>query len=337
MTDSRDRPLVQLQGLTKHFPLRRQGLAGPRRSLQAVTEVDLVIHRGETLGLVGESGCGKSTLGRTLLQLYRPDAGRVRFDGEDVTAATGARLKQFRRRAQMIFQDPYEALNPRFRVADIVAEPLHIHRLGERRQRHTRVAELLRQVGLEPAAAERFPHEFSGGQRQRVGIARAMALEPEFLVCDEAVSALDVSIQAQILNLLLSLRRRHNLAMLFISHDLSVVRHVSDRMAVMYLGRIVEVLPAEPLTTVALHPYTRALIRAIPEPQPAATPLQSISGEVPSPVQPPSGCAFHPRCPHADERCRRERPLLEPVAGRERPQQVACHHWRHWAGTEVRP
>lgn len=322
-------PLLRVSGLRKWFP---QGGGWPRqrRWLRAVDGVDLQIARGETLGLVGESGCGKSTLGRTILHLYRPDAGAIEFAGEDLAGADHVRLKAFRRRAQMIFQDPYESLNSRHSVADIIAEPLHIHAIGSREQRQQRVGELLQRVGMDVSAGGRFPHEFSGGQRQRIGIARAIALQPEFLVCDEAVSALDVSIQAQILNLLLALRREMNLAMLFISHDLAVVRHMSDRIAVMYLGQIVEVLPAPNLVRAALHPYTRALIRAVPRPDPQHTGVQAVAGEIPSPITPPQGCRFHPRCPHADALCQQQTPALEVIAS-DSVQQVACHHWRRWS------
>lgn len=334
---SQERTLLQVRGLKKHFPQRREGL-GPRRWLQAVNGVDLEVQRGETLGLVGESGCGKSTLGRTILQLYRADAGTIHFDGENIASSDRRQLKHFRRRAQMIFQDPYEALNSRHRVLDLIAEPLHIHRIGERPERLQRAAEVLHRVGLDASAAERFPHEFSGGQRQRIGIARAIVLQPEFLVCDEAVSALDVSIQAQILNLLLELRQELNLTMLFISHDLAVVRHMSDRIAVMYLGRIVEILPAARLMQAALHPYTQALIRAIPRPNPQQPIVQVVPGEVPSPITPPAGCHFHPRCPHADVLCQQQTPKLQVIAtdgGAGMFHQVACHHWQQWSGTEA--
>ncbi len=324
MTDA----LLQVRALRKYFVERSGVFRQHRRHLHAVDGVSFDIHRGETLGLVGESGCGKSTLGKTLLRLYQPDSGAVHFDGEDITRLGSGALRQLRRRMQMIFQDPYDSLNSRHTIGDIIEEPLLVHRVGDARQRHEQVREICAQVGLPPSSLERYPHEFSGGQRQRVGIARAIALQPEFVVCDEPVSALDVSIQAQIINLLLGLRESLGLSLLFISHDLSVVRHLSDRVAVMYLGELVEVAPAADLYDSARHPYTRYLIAAIPRPRPGPPPeLPVMDGELPSPLAPPPGCRFHPRCPLADEQCRREAPKLELIAS-DRAHAVACHHWQ---------
>jgi oligopeptide/dipeptide ABC transporter ATP-binding protein len=318
-------PLLAVRGLTKRFDLRR----GLRRWLQpasghvvqALDGVDLDIARGETLGVIGESGCGKSTLGRTILRLHEPSAGRVLFDGVDVTALDRRGLTAMRRRMQIIFQDPYASLNPRRRVGDIVGRGLEIHGGVDRRAAARRAADLLAQVGLSPDHADRYPHQFSGGQRQRIGIARALAVRPDFIVCDEPVSALDMSIQAQILALLAELKRALGLTYLFISHDLAVVAHVADRIAVMYLGRIVEIAPAARLVAAPAHPYTRALLAAVPRIDGAAAPAR-LAGEPPSPLAPPSGCAFHPRCPQALEICRRVAPgsvTLAPGHG------VACH------------
>jgi oligopeptide/dipeptide ABC transporter ATP-binding protein len=333
--------LVSVRGVSKHFPVK---LAWPRRPgtpphlrlwravsrmpamVQAVTEVDLEIRRGETLGLVGESGCGKSTLGRTILRLYEPSAGRIAFDGIDVTAMSARALRPLRRRMQMIFQDPYASLNPRMTVGAAIAEPLVIHRLvATPAQRADRVAELLARVGLRADAARRYPHEFSGGQRQRVGIARALACEPEFLVCDEPISALDVSIQAQIVNLLEDLQDAARLTYLFVSHDLKIVQHICDRVAVMYLGRIVELAEAKTLYRTPKHPYTQALLSAVPRIDPKARRNRILlSGDVPSPIDPPAGCPFHPRCPvqAKPEACFRELPRLRVL---QNGAQAACH------------
>jgi len=316
-------PLVEVRDVHKRYPIGA-GLFGRARAwVHAVDGVSLAIRAGETLGLVGESGCGKSTLGRLILRLLEPTAGEVLFDGRSLLALSPRELRTMRRQMQIVFQDPYGSLNPRMRVSSIVGEGLAVHRLGTRSERRARVAELLDLVGLPPDAGGRYPHEFSGGQRQRIGIARALAVGPRFIVADEAVSALDVSIQAQILNLLQDLQRRLGLTLLFIAHDLRVVEHVCDRVAIMYLGRIVECGPREEIYRNPRHPYTRALLSAVPVPDPRRRKQRMVmGGDVPSPVQPPPGCAFHPRCGHAVEVCRREIPPLEMGRG---DHAVACH------------
>ena len=293
--------LVSIEGLKVHFPIT-SGVVFQRKvgAVYAVDGIDLSILEGETLGLVGESGCGKSTTGRAILQLIRPTAGRVLYEGGDLAHLRGAKLRRQRKRMQMIFQDPYASLNGRMTVGDIVGEPLLVHKVVTRRQRGARVRELLKTVGINPNTLNRYPHEFSGGQRQRIGIARALAIEPNFIVCDEPISALDVSIRAQIINLLQQLQREFGLTYLFIAHDLSVVRHISDRVAVMYLGRIVELAANADLYGQPLHPYTQALLSAVPIPDPTAEEQRRavvLTGDVPSPVDPPAGCHFHPRCP----------------------------------------
>jgi len=316
-------PLVEVRDLHKRYPIGGGPFGRARAWVHAVEGVSLAIHAGETLGLVGESGCGKSTLGRLMLRLLEPTAGDVLFDGRSLLALSPRELRAMRRQMQIIFQDPYGSLNPRMRVASIVGEGLAIHRVGTRRERRARVEELLELVGLPPDAGNRHPHEFSGGQRQRIGIARALAVGPRFIVADEAVSALDVSIQAQILNLLQDLQRRLGLTLLFIAHDLRVVEHVSDRVAIMYLGRIVECGPREEIYRNPRHPYTRTLLSAVPVPDPRRRKQRmTLGGDVPSPVSPPPGCAFHPRCGHALEVCRRETPRLETGRGGH---AVACH------------
>jgi peptide/nickel transport system ATP-binding protein/oligopeptide transport system ATP-binding protein len=329
--------LVSARGLEVHFPVRGGGLRRkPVGVLRAVDGVDLDIYRGETLGLVGESGCGKSTLGNALLRLVPPTGGTVTFDGTDVGALDRRALRNLRRRAGMVFQDPFASLDPRRTVAQTVAEPLEVHGLhGGRRERAARVAELLQLVGLDPAVAGRYPHEFSGGQRQRVGIARALAGEPDFLVCDEAIASLDVSVQAQVLNLLRRLQRQLGLTLLFISHDLSAVRHLSDRIAVMYLGRIVEIGPAAAVASTPQMPYTQALLSAVPVPHPALERQRQrivLTGDVPSPSAVPSGCRFRTRCPSVFEPCPEVDPVLQPAGA---PDQLAACHLHGVAGTPV--
>ncbi len=321
-------PLLQVDDLAVHFPIT-QGVFVQRQvaAIKAVDGVSFQVRRGETLGLVGESGCGKSTTGLAVLGLSPMTRGRVAFDGESVAGMNKAGLQRFRRRAQMVYQDPYGSLNPRMRVADIVGEPLRIHGCeGGRPAYRKRVAELLDLVGLLPQMAERYPHEFSGGQRQRIGIARAIALNPDLIVCDESVSALDVSIQAQVVNLFMDLQRQLGLTYIFIAHDLAVVRHISNRIAVMYLGRIVEVADRDDLYDDPQHPYTMALLSAIPVADPAVEASRTrvkLTGEVPSALKPPAGCRFHPRCPHAMPVCQQEDPPLQATGPRGR--LVACH------------
>jgi oligopeptide/dipeptide ABC transporter ATP-binding protein len=320
-------PLVEVEDLVKHYPGARAwlGLGKPRGVVRAVAGVSFRIEVGKTLGLVGESGSGKTTVARTLLRLTEPTGGSFRLDGRDVFGLEPGPLRAMRRKMQIVFQDPYSSLNPRMTVRQTLREPLQIHGLARGSERDTRVSALLTEVGLTTDLADRFPHELSGGQRQRVGIARALSVEPRFLVCDEPVSALDVSVQAQVLNLLADLQRRRGLTYLFIAHDLAVVRHIADDVAVMYLGRIVEQARADVVYRLPRHPYTRALLSAVPEPDPAASRRRVVlQGDAPSPANPPPGCPFHPRCPHPkkNERCRTERPLLREVIPGQR---AACH------------
>lgn len=321
-TPSADTPLVEVRRLVKHFPVMKGGLVSRQVGVvHAVDDVSFDIRRGETLGLVGESGCGKSTTSQLLVRLLDPTSGTIRFEGKDIAGLSGRELRRRRRDFQIIFQDPYSSLNPRMRVRELLSEPLDIAGMASR-DRDARVSELLGVVGLARTHADRFPHEFSGGQRQRIGIARALALNPKFVVCDEPVSALDVSVQAQIVNLLKDLQKEFNLTYLFVAHDLSVVHHISDRVAVMYLGKIVEVAPKRTLFAEPKHPYTQALLSAVPVPRPRQERREAqLKGDVPSPIDPPSGCRFRTRCPHAGPRCQREEPKLTAVGSH----LVACH------------
>ena len=335
MIDTTNKSLLSVDDLKVHFPVKK-GIFFSREvgSVRAVDGVSFDLRKGETLGLVGESGCGKSTTGLATLQLIRPTSGRVNFDGEEMTSHWKSSLGRWtwddhlvalRSRLQIIFQDPYASLNPRMTVESIVGEPLQTFGLASGRELRTRVQELMRQVGMDPRYIRRYPHEFSGGQRQRIGIARALALQPDVIVCDEPISALDVSIQAQILNLLQELQEKHNLAYLFIAHDLAAVRHISDRIAVMYLGRIVELADRAMVYRSPAHPYTQALISAVPIPDPEVERTRQrivLTGDVPSPINPPSGCPFHPRCPHAEDRCKSELPILREI---EPGHFTACH------------
>jgi oligopeptide/dipeptide ABC transporter ATP-binding protein len=316
-------PVLEVVGLRKHFPVRRGLLRRAIGHIRAVDDVSFIIRAGETLGLVGESGCGKTTVGRTVLRLIEPTAGTIKLDGRDITALSRTELRPFRRQMQIIFQDPFSSLNPRMRAGDIVAEPIRLHGGITRQARRERVAELFERVGLRRAQMDSYPHQFSGGQRQRIGVARALSLNPRLIVGDEPVSALDVSIQAQVINLLVDLQRELKLSYLFISHNLAVVEHISDRIAVMYLGRIVEYTDKATLFTRPLHPYTEALLAAVPVPDPRIRRAKRVlEGDVPSPLRPPSGCHFHTRCPHVQARCRAEAPTLREVAPGH---HVACH------------
>jgi oligopeptide/dipeptide ABC transporter ATP-binding protein len=323
-TGSAAAPLVlEVSDLKKHFAIQKGILRRTSGHVFAVDGVSFSIRLGETLGLVGESGSGKSTVGRTILRLIEPTAGSVRLDGKDITGLSRAELRPYRRQMQIIFQDPFSSLDPRMSAGDIVGEPLRVHGIGSGKERKARVAELFELVGLRESQMDNYPHQFSGGQRQRIGVARALALEPKLIVGDEPVSALDVSIQAQVLNLMMDLQRELGLAYLFISHNLAVVEHISHHIAVMYLGRIVEYTDKKTLFTKPLHPYTESLLLAVPVPDPAIKrDKRVVQGDVPSPIRRPSGCHFHPRCPYAVERCRQESPALREV----RPGQlVACH------------
>jgi len=318
--------LVRAENLTKHFPIK-EGLFLRKKAsaVRAVDDVSFDIRQGETLGLVGESGSGKTTIGRTLLQLYKPTAGKVYFRHTELTTASGALLRQARRNMQIIFQDPYASLNPRMSALQIIREPLDIHNLYSKAERRQRVLALMERVGMNPNMANRYPHEFSGGQRQRIGIARALALQPEFIVCDEPISALDVSIQAQVVNLLQDLQREFGLTYLFISHDLSMVKHIADRVAVMYLGKIVELARKRDLYTNPFHPYTHALLSAVPIPSPEAEQSRGrvvLEGDIPSPTNPPPGCRFNTRCPLAESVCKQDVPVWREIKS---DHWVACH------------
>lgn len=311
--------ILEAKNIKKHFPIRKGLLLREVASVKAVDDVTLTVHKGETLGLVGESGCGKSTLGRTLIRLYEPTSGTLQFDGIDFLKLQGQALRKKRRNMQMIFQDPYASLDPRMTVGQIIRQPMDIHNVGTKEERTQRVLELIELVGLRKAHVNRYPHEFSGGQRQRISIARAIALNPELIICDEPVSALDVSIQAQILNLLKDLQEKLNLTYIFISHDLSVIEHTCNRIAVMYLGKIVEIADRDELFKNPQHPYTQALISAIPRVGQGKKKMKkSLGGEVPSPINPPSGCAFHTRCPYKMDICTKELPLLSGTASHQK-------------------
>ena len=316
-------PLIEVTDLKKHFPIRKGILQRPAGAVRAVDGVTFSINEGETLGLVGESGCGKTTVGRTVLRLVEPTSGQIKVRGQEISGLSKTELRPLRRQMQIIFQDPFSSLNPRIRVGEIVGEPLKVHGVGNKSERADRVAKLFQRVGLRPQQMINYPHQFSGGQRQRVSIARALALDPGFIVADEPVSALDVSIQAQVINLLMDLQQELGLSYLFVSHNLAVVEHISHRVAVMYLGRIVEYADKVTLFANPQHPYTEALLAAVPLPDPALIRTkQRVTGDVPSPINPPSGCHFHPRCPIAVDRCKVETPLLREVApGHE----AACH------------
>lgn len=328
MSEQKD-VLVQVTNLKKHFPIRRGVIRRQVGAVQAVDGVTFDIYKGETLGLVGESGCGKSTTGRAILQLLKPTEGEVRYEDRELTVLTKNELRKARRNMQMIFQDPYASLNPRMTVGRIIGEPLEIHNIGNAKSQKERIQELLKVVGLNPYFVNRYPHEFSGGQRQRIGIARALATNPSFIVADEPISALDVSIQAQVVNLLDDLKEELGLTYLFIAHDLSMVRYISDRVAVMYLGRIVELSDRDELYEHPLHPYTQALLSAIPIPDPDKEAKRQriiLKGDVPNPANPPPACRFHTRCSYATDICKEEDPVFRNMGTAESPHMVACHH-----------
>lgn len=321
-----EKPLLQVSGLTKRFLISEGYFPGKKRFLHAVEDISFTLNHGETLGIVGESGCGKTTTGRLILQLVRPTAGYVSLNGcPNLSTMSERSLRPYRKHMQMVFQDPFSSLNPRMTVGSIVREALDIHKLGEKASRPRRVLDLLDEVGLPPSSINRFPHEFSGGQRQRIGIARALAVQPSLIIADEPVSALDVSIQSQIINLLEDIQQRHRIGLLFIAHDLSVVAHISHRVAVMYLGRIVEIGPTSEVYNTPKHPYTQSLLQAVPRLEPGRKCRRTLmSGDVPSPITPPSGCPFHPRCPHAIDICKTTCPTTT-VHGDSKTHHVTCH------------
>lgn len=317
--------LLEVRNLKKYFPVHRGFFGGKKLYVQAVDDISFQIYKGETLGLVGESGCGKSTAGRTIIRLYESTAGEIIFDGAEISKMSENELKPFRKRMQMIFQDPYASLNSRMTVGDIIGEPIDIHNIASGDERQAMIYELLERVGLSKEHASRYPHEFSGGQRQRIGIARSLAVRPDFIICDEPISALDVSIQAQVVNMLEDLQKEFGLTYLFIAHDLSMVKHISDRIGVMYLGKLVELSDSKELYDKPMHPYTQALLSAIPIPDPVATHSKQrivLEGDVPSPINPPSGCRFRTRCGYAYDRCAKEEPILQDMGGGH---MVACH------------
>lgn len=316
-------PILKVEGLKTYFPVGG-GLFGKKQVVKAVNDVSFEVMEHETFGLVGESGCGKSTLGRTLVKIYEPTEGKIEFMGKDITKLNGSEMQDFRRNVQMIFQDPYASLNPRMTVGEIIREPMEIHNIGTPKERDEKVASLLETVGLKPDHVRRYPHEFSGGQRQRISIARTLALDPKFIICDEPISALDVSIQAQIINLLERIQRERGISYLFIAHDLGAVKHISNRIGAMYLGSLVEIGSSDDLYHHPLHPYTQALLASIPIPDPKRMrerKKEEINGEIPSPLDIPSGCPFRTRCPYATERCAQEKPQLRQVGN----SKVACH------------
>lgn len=323
--EKRDDILLEIKELTKFFPQKSKLFSKHKKMLKAVDSVNLEIKRGETLGLVGESGCGKTTLGRTILKLYEPTSGKIIYDGKEITNLTFQEMGEYRKKIQMIFQDPYASLNPRQTVRDIIGEPMEIHGICQKEEISDRVLELLEIVGLNSSHMSRYPHEFSGGQRQRIGIARALAVKPEFIVCDEPISALDVSIQAQVVNMLESLQEKFGLTYLFIAHDLSMVKHISDRVGIMYLGKLVEISGSDEVYTNPLHPYTKALLSAIPIPDPELSEKRErvvLEGDIPTPIDPPPGCRFKSRCGYVMNICNCEEPILREI---EKGHKVACH------------
>jgi oligopeptide/dipeptide ABC transporter ATP-binding protein len=324
-TDERQQPIITVRNLVKYFPVKVGAFGSRRAVVHAIDDVSFKIYKGETLGLVGESGCGKSTTGHTLLQLYRPTSGRVEFKGTNLSGLSEKELREIRKKIQIIFQDPYSTLNPRMTIGEALSEPMRVHKLYPEKEIPGKISSLISDVGLNPNVANRYPHEFSGGQRQRICIARALASQPEFIVCDEPISALDVSIQAQIINLLMDLQEKYDLTYLFIAHDLAVVRHISDRVAVMYLGKIMEIADKHELFRRPKHPYTKALLTAVPEADPDAERHRKriiLKGDVPNAMEPPSGCRFHPRCAYAAEECSQSVPDLKAHGAR---QMVSCH------------